>query len=311
MAMVFNNEVVTLIAMDQIKDNLLMAQTATNGAIEVGESIHKGDFLQSTIFDSLGEASRRDPTVDTAATPKRLSNLEQTDVKLYFKELVFATYTELARYGTSMEAMQTKLGEEIGNAVTRYILKRALISLVAAIGTEADSVHTTSVLNTITINDLNMGVFKFGDKSADIVTFVSPSIVVSKLIDGSLNSSGDQISYGAVYQGETGTLGRSLWMVDSDALTTTVNKVLGLAAGAIMIDESEAIRFFSQESVVNENAGMYLREEGAYTLKIKGFKYVSTQGANPTDATLGAAASWALVGDRKGSAGVLIKASAV
>jgi hypothetical protein len=309
MAMIFNTEVVTLIAMDTIKDNLLLAQTATNGAIEVGSSIHKGDFLETTIFAALGEASRRDVTVDTPATAKRLSNLEKTDVKLYFKELVFATYTELARYGTSMEAMQTKLGEEIGDAVTRFILKRALISVVAAIGTEADSIHTTADA-TITINDLNSGVFKFGDQSDTIVTFVSPSIVVGGLVNGSLASSGDQISYGAVYKGETGTLGRAIWMVDSDALTTGVKKVIGLTLGAILIDESEAIRFMTAESLDKENAGMYLREEGAYTIKLKGFTYVQTQGINPDDATLAAAASWDLVGDRKGSAGVLIKAGA-
>ena len=308
MAMIFNNEVVTLIAIDAVKDNLLAAQAATKGAITVGESIHKGDFLERTIFANLGEASRRDPNVDTPATAKRLSNLQKNDVKLYFKELIFATYTELARYGTNMEAMQTKLGEEIGIAVARYILKKGLIALVASIGSESDLIHTAAAA--ITTTDLNEGVFKFGDMSEDIVVFVSPSLVMKDLINAGINSNADQISYGAVYSGEAGTLGRDIWKVDAEALTTGVNKVLGLSYGAIVIEESEVIRFFSQESIVNENAGLNLREEGAYTLNVKGFSYVMTQGANPDDAILGATASWSLVGDKKGSAGVLIEAGA-
>ncbi len=308
--MIFNNEVITLIAIDAVKDKLLDAQTATGGAITIGQSIHKGDFLETLIFDALGDASRRDPAVDTAVTAKRLSNLEKTDVKLYFKELVFATYTELARYGTTMEAMQTGLGEAIGEAVARFILKKSIIALVAAISSEADSIHTTTTSGIITVKDLNSGVFKFGDMSDDIKVFVAPSLVVSDLVGDAIDSTADQISYGGIYSGVTGTLGRTLWMVDSITLTTGANKVLGLTVGAIVIDESEAIRFFSQESITNENAGVNLREEGAYTLKIKGFGYDQAQGLNPEDGVLGASASWGLVGDRKGSAGVLIQAGA-
>lgn len=307
MALTINNEVVRDIAIKSVEDNLLQAQTATNGAISIDESIHKGHFLSTTIFDAIGDISRRDITVQTPVTKKRLADLAKTDVKLYFKDLIFYTYTELAQAGADEKAVNVMLGEAIGRAVARWILERALIVTVASIGSEASLVTTAGTAD-ITIQDISKGIFAFGDKAENIVALVSPSTVVAGLLDTALSTTADAISYGATYGATIGTLNRPLWQVDSSALDDGGKPiVIGLAKGSVVISESEKIFFKNGEVIDEENAGVNMRTEGAYTLKVKGFSYDQAQGVNPDDAILGASATWSLVGDKKACAGVLIK----
>jgi len=302
-----DNEVVRDIAIKAIEDNLLKAQEATNGAIVIDESITKGNFLVTTLFDSIGDATRRDTAVQTPVTKKRLADLAKTDVKLYFKDLVFYTYTELAQAGADEKTVNVNLGEAIGAGVARWILQRALIVAIASISSEAGLVSTSATAD-IQLKDISKGLFAFGDRSENIVALVAPSMVVAGLLDTALGTTADQISYGATYNASIGTLNRPLWQVDSSALDDDGKPiVIGLAKGAIVISESEAIFFKQGEVLDEENVGVNMRTEGAYTLKIKGFSYDQSQGINPDDTVLGASASWSLVGDKKSSAGVLIK----
>ena len=310
MALEINNESVRDLAILRIENNLTNAYNATNGAIVADESIMKGDFISTIVFDAIGDASRRDPTSTAEMTAKSLSDTSKTNVKLYFADLVAYTYTELARAGADDDEVTVNLGEAIGDGVTRWILERTLISTVAAIGSTEALVHTTDTAG-INIKDINKGFFKFGDKSEKIVTIVASSIVVADLVDGALDSTADQISYGATYKSNIGTLGRALWQVDADALVDAgKNMVIGLVKGAVVISESELIQIWMDDDITKVNTKKNIKTEGAYTLDIKGFTYDQSQGINPEDAVLGATASWSLVGDRKNSAGVLIKEGA-
>jgi hypothetical protein len=304
MAMIFKDEVIASIAIDKIKDNLLNAEKATGGAIKIGKSIAKGDFIDKLMFGELDDAVKRDPNIDTPITAKRLGNRESTAVKLYYKNPYFATLTELERYGTSMGAMQANIADSLADSVTRFILQNGLTALVAAIESQADLTHTAG--GEINFKDLNAGVFKFGDQAETIKTFVAPSVAVGGLIGQSIDKP-DTIAYGAIYKGVTGTLGRNIWMVDSEALTADGIKVLGLSEGALQIDESEVVKMITNLNTNNENTGYDFRPEGAYTIDLKGYSYKKASGANPDKATLGSSANYELIGQAKKSAGVLIK----
>jgi hypothetical protein len=307
--MIIDNEVVKQVAIDAIADNLKNAEAQTGGAIVAGRNIHKGDFLETTLFDQIGNVVRRDPTDDSEATPDRIGNIEGTQVKLYFKDLVFTTFTELARYGTSMEAMSVRIGERLGEAVVRWGLGKAILATKAALKSNGDTTYQAG--GTITHADLVKGIFKFGDGASKIKTLVAPATVVGNLIASDTTANPDSIAYGAVYQGMTGTINRNLWMVDAQALMENgKSTVLGLTEGAVTVDESEMIRFFTQEVLDRENAGMFLRTEGAYTLDIKGFSYDQSAGANPDDTVLGDPANWTMfVGDKRNTAGVVIESA--
>jgi len=311
MAIQIQNEVIQAVAIGQIKDTLLKAQQATQGAITIGKGIHKGDFKDETFFANFGNPERRDPNTQTAVTPNRLSTLEDTAVKLYFRDDVFVTMTELERYGTTLDSMNRGIGIQLGTAIARWAIQKSLIASVAAINSEAGLVNGDGTLDVDTAM-LSGSMFKLGDMYEDVKVFVAPSQITGKLLGNAIGANTDQIAYGAVYDGTVGTLGRNIWTVDSPALswddgTEQGHYTLGLTSGAVVVDESETIKMLNQLLTLESNAGYNFHSEGAYTVGVKGFTYDTAQGANPTDAILGASASWNLVDQIKGSAGVIAK----
>ncbi len=313
MALTIKDTVIQSEAVIGIKDNLMRAQEFTRGAITVGKNIHKGDYVDEVMFDDFGNIVRRDPNVDTAVTPERLANIQDVAVKLYFKGDLFMTNTELERYGSSVKNMNKQIGSVIGKKISRWALEKGLISLVGAITSQADLIAGDGTANP-DVSILNDAVFKLGDQNGDVVTFVAPSLVTHKLIGNAIASTADQIAYGAVYEAQIGTLGRSLWTVDNAALGwsdatagTSGNYTLGLVKNAISIDESEVVKILSDLDITQENSGYRFKAEGAYTINVKGFAYNTAQGINPTDSILADTTSWSLVKDIKHGAGVIAK----
>ncbi len=313
MALKIIDEVIQSVAIAQVKDTLLKAQEATGGAISIGKNIHKGDFKDETFLANFGNPTRRDPNTQTPVTPARLNTLEDSAVKLYFRDDVFVTKTELKRYGTSLETLNRDIGMQLGTAIARWSIQKALIASVGAITSQTGLIagDGTGAPDVTLLND---AMFKLGDMYEEVRVFVAPSIVTSKLVGNAITSTADQIAYGAVYDASIGTLGRKLWTVDNPALGwadavagTSGSYTIGLTEGAVVVDESEIVEVLSQLDTLNENAGYNFHSEGAYTVKVKGFSYVKTQGANPTDAVLGDTASWSLIDQLKGSAGVIAK----
>jgi len=312
MAIQIKDTVIQTEAIIGVKDNLEAAQTATQGAIQVGRNIHKGDFVNQTLFDEFGTIGRRDPNSDAAVTPERLNGLEDVAVKLYFKGDLFVTNTELERYGSSVSGMNKGIGATIGRNISRWALQKALIALTGAITSQSGLIAGNGTTNA-DVGILNDAVFNLGDVNGDVVAFAAPSLVTHKLIGNALSSTADKISYGAVYDAQVGTLGRSLWTVDNPALGwddgagNTGNYTLGLVKNAVTIDESEIIKILSDLDLTQENSGYRFKAEGAYTVNVKGFAYNSAQGINPTDSILANTASWNLIKDIKHGAGVIAK----
>ena len=311
MAIKIINEVIQATAIEQVKDTLLNAQKATGGAISIGQNIHKGDFEDTTFFDNFGNIQRRNPDTQTKVTPNRLDTLEDSNAKLYFRGDQFVTNTELKRYGTNLKTMNQTIGKQLGTAVARWAIQKALISFVGAITSQAGLIAGDGTEN-ISVTALNNAMFKLGDNYEDVKTFVTPSLLTSVLMQNAINTTADQISYGAIYNAQVGTLGRNLWTVDNSSLnwddgTNTGHYALGLTQNAIKIDESELIDIITQIDTLNENAGTNFHIEGAYTVNVKGFSYNKAKGINPTDAILAKDTSWKLISQIKNSAGVIAK----
>ena len=305
------DEVIQATAIEQVKDTLLDAQKATSGVIGVGKNIHKGDFIEDIFFDNFGTIKRRDPNTQTPVRPERLSTLEDSAVKLYFNGDVFVTNTELKRYGANVKNFNQKIGRQLGHNVARWAIQKGLIALIGALSSESSLIAGDGTAD-ISTGLLSEAMFKLGDQYEEVRSFVLPSVSTAKLLGNAIDANTDQISYGAVYKAQIGTLGRTLWTVDNSALNwvdgdNSGHYGIALTSNAISIDESELIDIITEVDTLNSNAGTNFHIEGGYTINVKGFKYNKAQGANPSDAVLGSSASWSLISQIKNSAGVLIK----
>jgi hypothetical protein len=131
------------------------------------------------------------------------------------------------------------------------------------------------------------------------------------------SANGDIVSGVAVQGANPLTLNRPVIVTDSDALKVaggsgsgayTDYHVLGLTANGIVVENSETERVVLDEVTGLENLVVRMQGEYAYNLGVKGYKYDTTVGANPSDANLGTSTTWDLAATSyKDVAGVIIQ----
>jgi len=296
-------EIIVSSAMERLKERLGTVHSRSGGVISVGRNIHRGDFVETLDFQDVGNVSRRDPIVNTPIVSDELNTRIRNNIKLYFKNDMVMRYTDLERYGTTMQQMNIRVGESVGDSIAKFVLQRGITALYGAISSNANVV-TTGALDHAGLIE---GMFKFGDQTDDIRTLIAPSPVVSALTSGVVTT-GDRVSYGAIYDGQTGTLGRNLWLIDSPALLNPTQSVMGLTQGALTIDESEVVKFLDDLDLTLENAVVRFKVEGAYSLDVKGYSFNTAVGVNPDEILLGSSANWIQTAQyTQHTAGVLIK----
>ena len=134
------------------------------------------------------------------------------------------------------------------------------------------------------------------------------------LMENGLNANSTEAVSGVLYDATPATLNRKVYVTDSPSLDAGSDNngsyiwTLGLTPGAIVVQESEQRELVTDIVTGKENIIARVQLEGAITVKVKGFAYKQTAGANPDDATLGAAANWEMsASDTKGTAGTIIK----
>ncbi len=306
MAIEINNEVMETIITEQIAQNTRNFFRGTGGAITPMTKYHKGDFEEELSFASLGGLKRRDPNANNSAVADTLNTANQTGVKLYFYKDVEYKLTDIKRYGKNPDALAVRIGEDLGRAVTVEMLNKALIAGVAAIGAGTGTTYTAAG-GTIDLKTLNSTLALMGDAFGDVNAFVMDSVAYFALNEAGIAGNFDTVASGVLYQATPATMGRKAYVTDSPALNDGTNKkILALTKGAIVVEESEERLITSEIVTGGENAIYRIHIEGALTVKVKGYSYAQSAGANPNDATLGASANWAMiVGDKKHGAGVM------
>lgn len=292
-----------------IVETLTQASNYFNGAgnaILLSTVSRRGDFAKESFFKNIANiVSRRDTTSVSAATDLLLSMDETISVKLNRKiGPVNQTYDAFAKVAMDMtpEEFSFLLGEMIGKGMQVEMLNSGLRAARAALVQNTNLLHDAAT-DTLTTAHLVKGLAKFGDRASAISAWVMHSKNYFDLMEHQIGTSanGDIVSGTVVQSATPATLNRPVIVTDSDALMVaggsgsgayTDYHVLGLTAGGVVVENSESERVVLDEVTGLENLVIRMQGEYAYNLGIKGYKYDTSAGANPTDATLGTSGSW-------------------
>lgn len=295
---------------------------AAGGAIRLSTISRRGDYSKESFFKSLSTiVSRRDTTSVSSAADLPLTMEEIISVKLNRKiGPVAQTYDAFAKMAMDMtpEEFSMLLGGMIGKGMQVEMLNSALRACRAALVQNTDVLYDAATA-TLTTAHLVSGLAKFGDRASTISAWVMHSKNYFDLMQHQIGTSanGDIVSGTVVQSATPATLNRPVIVTDSDALKVaggsgsgayTDYHILGLTAGGVVVENTETERVVLDEVTGLENLVIRLQGEYAYNLGVKGYKYDTTVGANPSDANLGTSTTWdKAVTDSKDVAGIIIQ----
>lgn len=292
------------------------------GAITLSTVSRRGDYSKESFFKNIAAiVSRRDTTSVSTATDLPLTMDEIISVKLNRKiGPVTQTYDAFAKMAMEMspEEFSFLLGEMVGKGMQVEMLNSALRAGRAALVQNTDVLYDAATA-TLTTAHLVKGLAKFGDRASAVTAWVMHSKNYFDLMEHQIGTSanGDIVSGTVVQSATPATLNRPVIVTDSDALKVaggsgsgayTDYHVLGLTAGGLVVENTETERVVLDEVTGLENLVVRMQGEYAYNLGVKGYKYDTTVGANPTDTNLGTSTTWdKAVTDSKDVAGIIIQ----
>lgn len=295
---------------------------SVGGAITLSTVSRRGEYAKESFFKNLATiVSRRDTTSVSSAADLPMTMDEIISVKLNRKiGPVAQTYDAFAKMAMNMspEAFSVLLGGMIGKAMQVEMLNSGLRAARAALVQNTNVLHDMAT-GTLTTAGLVTGLSKFGDAAQNIVAWVMHSKNFFDLMQHQIGTSanGDIVSGVVVQQATPATLNRPVIVTDSDALKVaggsgsgayTDYHVLGLTSNAIVLENTETERVVLDEVTGLENLVIRLQGEYAYNLGVKGYKYDTSVGANPTDTNVGTSSTWdKAVTDDKDVAGIIIQ----
>lgn len=291
---------------------------ASAGAMVLSTSYHKGDVREETFFKEIANlVTHRDNTSTDAATKLTLDDDKFVSVKHNGKIGPVAMAEDaFKKRAQNMDAFSFQLGQQVGEAKTRYFVNLAITVVEAALSSVAalQSDATTTAVKTLDHSNLVTGMSKRGDAGQALAAWLLHSKPHYDLTKAAIADKVTNVADVVINQGTTATLGRPSVVSDAPALMndngsapTTFN-VVGLVPGAVMIEQSEP------ESVAlvgpitgQENLYWEFQAEFAVTVKVRGFAWDKANGGvNPNLATLGTAANWKAVLEPKRGPGVHI-----
>jgi len=286
---------------------------ASNGAIVMTARNIMGHYEQSTMWrDIVGLVERRDTDSVAALTPELIPDDENISVKVNRKtKLMSMTKDAFRKRNQPMDEFVQVLGQQYAKAAMVDYVNTCLLCGVAAIGNNADAA-LPAIAATATHTNLVDGKYLFGDQAGRINLFVMHSKVHGDLLKLGIADQITNVADVVINNGTIGVLGAPALIVDSPSLLVpgapdTYN-TLGLAQGALSVIESEEKDFGLDTDITLENTAMQYKNEWAYNLSVKGYKWdIANGGENPADAALSTGTNWlSNVSDVKSSAGVLI-----
>lgn len=302
-----------------LNQNVALFNEQTRGAIQLIPNALKGHYGKAAFFEDVATlVTRRDITSTASVTDLAMTQEEQISVKLNRKiGPVAQTLDAIKKAGLTEAQASFAFGQLAASRKMQDMINTALIAGEAAIqGNTAMNLDITGEsTKTMTTSALVRTAAKFGDMAGDIVCWVGHSKAYFDLLNGMISDKVTGISDLITIQGGIpATLGRSFVITDAAALTdangsaTDTYNTLGLVQGAIVVEESEPDSFATEIVTGLENLARRWQSEYAYNVKVKGFKYNTAGGVNPSDATLGTTTNWVQVAyDDKLTAGVRLR----
>jgi hypothetical protein len=270
---------------------------------------HRGDFFQETFWQLTPNITTRRATDSgslDAVTDLAVGQDEHVSVKLNRKVGPIANTLDSFRKvekPADRQALSFLLGTMIAKDRQAEMLNTSLAAVAGALGNQAALLHdiTTGSPKTMATPTLAAGLAKMGDAANRVTTFVMHSVPAFQLLsDQIVNFKFDAVSGYSVANGVSQALGRRILMTDSSSLVvdpaTSPSQVeyltLGLTENAVVAEESEEEMLETDILTGFQNLIVRLQGEFAYNLGLKGFKWNTAAGNNPTTAALGTGSNW-------------------
>lgn len=295
--------------MNTLQQEVDLFNAATRNAIMLTSVAFQGDKNELAAFESIASlVGNRDPSATGANTEHALAELLKIDIKVGWG-IPNISYTNASFDWTQRDPSQagTLFGEEVAKGAMAYMLNSALTSYVASV----DSVDVTydGTAAVASLDSLNLGAGKFGDRQADIVAWVMHSKSVNDIYGQALANSNQLFTFGTIRVVEDGH-GRPLIMTDSDALhfdnAGTENYYqCGIVSGGVSVQEQGDYRNYTVTDITPINPKELLTATGSFGLGIKGYTFNAAI-TEPDDADLALVTNWVRVGGLKDGAGVRV-----
>lgn len=291
---------------------------SSNGTITLTTKRNRGDFAHYSQFAEIaGLIRRRDVYASGAVSPVALAMLQNASVKVAAGTPPIAfNPSQFTWIQEQPEVAGVVIGEQVAVGQFQDMLNTGIKAARAAIVNVGTSVnYTVPSQGATTLNALNRGAQKFGDRATNIRAWVMHSTPLHDLYDQALTNTAQLFRFGDVRIIEDG-FGRRFIVTDSPSLYGAVSSPdvtdyysLGLVENAIVVEDNGD--FFSNLQTVNgdENITRSWQGEWTYSLALKGFTWDTTNGGkSPTDAEIGTGTNWDKTAtDVKNTAGIAVR----
>lgn len=297
-----------------LEQNAAEIESGANGTIRIISVNQKGDFEKRAFFKNVTNlVSRRDPTDTTASASTLLEQAELVGVKVSGSiGPVDNTLDSFKKIGEDPAIMSFVLGQQFGVGIALDYVNTGILAAATAMRTVAAMTHSdlTTSLNAEVLND---GLRKMGDRASRVRALVMHSTGFRNLIGNQILEKVTGISDVVIYGGSPGSLGRPIYVTDSEALIITDGVsagvdsyiTLALTEDAIVLNQSEEQTVVTD--LVTGLGNLVLRLQGEYSFSVQVAGFAFTGAAAPDDSVLGNGANWAYrMADVKSGPGIAI-----
>ena len=286
---------------ETLQEQIQLFNASTQGGLVLKTAAMEGDFHEWTQWGIIdGLVKRRNPRTNGAVAALDLNEIAGRSVKV-------AAGTPPVNMPPSMFNWIKKNPEEGGVVYGTQLAEQRLLdmvnvaagALIAATAEQGDMVHDGKAANA-SLSVLNTGASKFGDAASRISCWLMHSKNQFDLYGNALANAERLFQFGNVQVVSDG-FGRPLVISDVDALVNIDDigagvhsyNILGLTAGAAVVEDNDDFYQNVEESNGTENIQRTIQSEWSYNLALKGYEWdKASGGAAPTDAALLTGSNW-------------------
>lgn len=274
---------------------------ASQGTITLTSKRNVGDYAMKASFGVIsGLTRRRDSYGSGDVGAVALAMLQNNSVKvaggtppIKFEPQQFTWIQQ------KPELAAVVIGTQVAKAMLQDQLNAAIGAASAAVrNVGADVTYSVPSSGALTLNALNWGAAKFGDRSQAIKAWVMHSKPLHDLYDNALTNSNSLFEFGTVQVRQDG-FGRVFIVTDSPSLAphivspdVTDYVSLGLVQDAIAVEDNGDFFANIETSNGKENIERTWQGEWTFNLAMKGYTWDTGGGASPTDAELKTGTNW-------------------
>lgn len=303
---------------ETIDQQVALFNAASAGTIVLTSKRNVGDFSQKASFKAIsGLIRRRDSYGTGSVSAVALQMLQTSSVKvaggtppISFEPQQFTWIQE------NPELAAVVIGQQFAEGLLQDYLNSGLAAARSAfVNVGSTALYTVPSNGKTTLNALNRGAQKFGDRAQAIQAWVMHSTPQHDMFDAALTNTTQLFSFGTVQVREDG-FGRRYVVTDSPSLAITSGSpavtdyyTLGLVQNAIVVEDNNDFFANMETSNGTENIQRTWQAEYTFNLSMKGYTWDTTSGGkSPTDSEIATGTNWdKTASSLKDTAGVAVK----